>query len=144
MFKTDPDQRLSRWSEFRKTLDLSNNPLDDVAKFWQNAPLIPYHSKIDPYYSRQWPTPWEIVYDNQYDDFTLSLMIGWTLLLTEKFKTAKIEIKTLVDDTAKRLYNIVCVNDQWALNFVDGEPIALDKVPSLYRLENLVPLERPR
>lgn len=144
MFKTDPDQRLSRWSEFRKTLDSSSDPLDDVAKFWQDAPLIPYHSKIDPYYSRQWPTPWEIVYDNHYDDFTLSLMIGWTLLLTEKFKTAKIEIKTLVDDTAKRLYNVVCVNDQWALNFVDGEPVSLDKVPSLYRLENLVPLERPR
>lgn len=144
MFKTDPDQRLSRWSEFRKTLDSSSEALDDVAKFWQSAPLIPYHSKIDPYYSRQWPTPWEIVYDNQYDDFTLSLMIGWTLLLTEKFKTAKIEIKTLVDDTAKRLYNVVCVNDQWALNFVDGEAVPLDKVPSLYRLENLVPLERPR
>jgi hypothetical protein len=144
MFKTEPDQRLSRWSEFRKTLDSSNDPLDDVAKFWQSAPLISYHSKIDPYYTRQWPTPWEIIYENQYDDFTLSLMIGWTLLLTEKFKTAKIEIKTLVDDTAKRLYNVVCVNDQWALNFIDGETVPLDKVPSLYRLENLVPLERPR
>lgn len=144
MFKTDPDQRLSLWSEFRKNLDSSNDPLSAVAKFWQGAPLIPYNNKIDPYFNREWPTPWEIIYENQYDDFTISLMIGWTLLLTEKFKSSKIEIKTLVDDKAKRLYNVVCVDDQWALNFVDGEVELLDKVPSLYRLENLVPLDRPR
>jgi hypothetical protein len=144
MFKTDPDHRLSLWSEFRKNLDSSNNPLDEVAQFWQGAPLIPYNNRIDPYFNREWPTPWEIIYENLYDDFTISLMIGWTLLLTEKFKDSKIEIKTLVDDTAKRLYNVVCVDDQWALNFVDGEVKPLDKVPSLYRLENLVPLDRPR
>jgi len=144
MFKTDPDHRLSLWSEFRKNLDSATDPLNDVAQFWQGAPLIAYNNKIDPYFNREWPTPWEIIYENQYDDFTISLMIGWTLLLTEKFKSSKIEIKTLVDDTAKRLYNVVCVDDQWALNFVDGEVKPLDKVPSLYRLENLVPLERPR
>ena len=144
MFRTDPDQRLSHWSEFRKSLDQNNDPLSAVAVFWQDAPLIPHNHKVDQYYSASWPTPWEIVYDNKYDDFTLALMIGWTILLTERFKDSKVEIKTLVDDQANRLYNIVCVDDQWALNFIDGESVALDKVPSLYRLENLVPLDRPR
>jgi hypothetical protein len=144
MFKTDPDQRLTRWSDFRKSLEEASEPLDAIAKFWQGAPLIPFNHKIDPFFPRDWPTPWEIVYDNKYDDFTLSLIIGYTVLLTERFKNSKVEIKTLVDDTSKRLYNVVCVDDQWALNFVDGEAVSLDSIPSLYRLENLVPLDRPR
>ena len=144
MFRTDPDQRLSHWSEFRKSLDQHEDPFNAIASFWRDAPLIPHNHIIDPYYPASWPTPWEIVYDNKYDDFTLALMIGWTILLTDKFKNSKVEVKTLVDDHASRLYNIVCIDDQWALNFIDGEAVALDKVPSLYRLENLVPLERPR
>ena len=144
MFQKATDERLSDWATFRKNINLSTTPFNEVWEFWKSAPYIPYNNKIDPFNSRSWPTPWEIIVTNKYDDFTLALMIGWTILLTEKFKNSKVELKTLVDDQASRLYNIVCVDDQWALNFIDGEAVALDKVPSLYRLENLVPLDRPR
>jgi len=139
-----PDDRLSLWAEFRQSLESATDPLKDVANLWMDAPTVPYNSKIDPYHQRAWPTPWEILVDNKYDDFTLSLMMGYTLLLTNRFKDSKIEIKTLVDQEHNRLYNVVYIDEHMVLNFKDGEVVTADNIPSLYRLENLVTLERPR
>jgi hypothetical protein len=144
MFKSAPDDRLSLWAEFRRSLEESSQPLNDVAVFWSKAPIIPYNSKIDPFYQASWPTPWEIIVENRYDDFTLSIMMGYTLLYTDRYKDSKIEIKTLVDSQNNRLYNVVYIDDAMVLNFLDGESVAADNVPSLYRLENMVTLERPR
>lgn len=144
MFNASPDDRLTQWAEFRQTLEESKDPLNDVAVFWKQAPLVSHNAKIDPYYQASWPTPWEILVDNRYDDFTLSLMMGYTLLFTERYKDAKIEIKTLVDGAHNRLYNVVYIDDVMVLNFTDGEASSADNVPSLYRLENLVSLGRPR
>jgi len=144
MFNASPDQRLSLWSEFRKNLETSEQPLEDIAKFWRSAPTIAFNNTIDPYYQASWPTPWEIIYDNKYDDFTLSIMMGWTILLTERFKNSKVEIKTLIDDSHNRMYNVVYVDDIYALNYIDEEVVPADKVPGLYRMENLVHLTRPR
>jgi hypothetical protein len=144
MFKTPPDDRLTRWADFRLTLEESEDPLKDVAVFWKQAPLIPHNSKIDPYYQASWPTPWEIIVENRYDDFTLSVMMAYTLLYTDRYKDSKIEIKTLVDADNNRLYNVVYIDESMVLNFLDGEVVTADNVPSLYRLENLVTLERPR
>jgi hypothetical protein len=144
MFKTETDQRLQLWFEFRKNLEVSQDPFQDVVDFWDQAPRIPHNHLIDPYYDREWPTPWEIIERNKYDDFTLSLMIGWTLLMTDRFKTTPMEVRMLVDDKSKRAYNVLCVDNKWALNFQDHEVVPADSIPSLYRVENVVPLKRPR
>jgi hypothetical protein len=144
MFKSMPDDRLTLWADFRLSLESSSDPLKDVAVFWKNAPIVAHNPKIDPYHQRAWPTPWEIIVENKYDDFTLGLMMGYTLLFTERFEHSKIEIKTLVDQEHNRLYNVVYVDETMVLNFRDNEVVNVDNVPSLYRLENLVTLERPR
>jgi hypothetical protein len=144
MFKTDPDLRLHIWFEFRSQLEISEAPLEDLVTFWYQAPLIPHNHLIDPYFNRDWPTPWEIIERNKYDDFTLSLMMGWTLLLTDRYKNSQVEIRTVIDDNTKRVYNILCVDNKWALNFQDHSVVPLDSVPSLYRVENIVPLQKPR
>ena len=144
MFTLGVEDRLAAWSELRKHLDQSKDPLQDVVTFWSDIPFTPHNHNIDPYYQESWPTPWEIIADNRYDDFTKAIMIGYTILLTDRFKNSKVQIKTLVDNDQNRLYNIVCVDDLWALNFRDSEAVSIDNIPSLYRLENLVELSRPR
>ncbi len=144
MFKTETDERLHLWFEFRQSLEVSQDPLQDLIDFWDQAPRIPHNHLIDPYFERDWPTPWEIIERNKYDDFTISLMMGWSLLMTEKFKNSQIEIQTVVDDQSKRIYNIVCIDNSWALNFQDHQAVEMNSIPSLYRVENIVPLKRPR
>jgi hypothetical protein len=144
MFKLSFDDRLSAWTEVRRQVDSSQTPFQEIIDFWSKAPLLPVNPEIDPFYQSSWPTPWEIIENNRYDDFTKTVMMGYTVLLTEKFKNSKVEIRTLVDKDRKRLYNVVYIDDKWVLNFLDFEMIESDKISNSFRVENLILLQRPR
>lgn len=144
MFKESIDDRLSLWYDHRKQIDVSDNPLQMVCDFWHHAPFIPYNKNVDPHFQRNWPTPWEILVENKYDDFTKALMIGWTLKLSKRFQDSKIEVRTLVDSKESREYNVVYINDKWVLNFNDSGPVEATEISEQFRLENLVEVSTPR
>lgn len=144
MFNRSFEERLTAWIELRKGLAHSNTPLEDVWEFWKAAPFIPHNRNVDPYYQQSWPSPWEIIAENKYDEFTKALMIAWTLKLTEKFSNSHIEIKTLVDLSRAREYNIVYIDNNLVLNYSDFGPISADKVPESFKIENLVEVFTPR
>jgi hypothetical protein len=144
MFEKNVDDRLSSWAEHRSQLNHSEDPLASVWEFWRHAPFIPYNNKVDPYYRQSWPSPWEIIVDNKYDDFTKAVMIAWTLKLTKKFENSKIEIKTYIDKDKSRQYNVVCVDDRYAINYNDNGPVTTENIPDSFLLENLIELNTPR
>jgi len=144
MFNQPVDIRLTEWIEHRKELDISSTPLQDVWDFWNQAPFIPHNRNIDPYYQKSWPTPWEIIETNKYDDFTKALMISWTLKLTKKFKDSKIEIKTLVDSNRTREYNVIYIDNTWVINYNDNGPISASDINDEFKLENIIEVAGPR
>jgi hypothetical protein len=144
MFDKSVDERISEWRSFRIKLGRSKNPFQDVVNFWAFAPYIVYNRKIDPYNKKSWPTPWEIIEDNKYDDFTKALMMAWTLSLTEKFKNSSIEIRTYSDQDKKREYNVVVVDSNTVLNFTDDKCNLVSDIPESFILENLIQVEQPR
>lgn len=144
MFHKSLEERLSLWSEFRKNLDVVPDPLKSLSEFWSTAPMVIYNHNIDPYNYRSWPSPWEILAENKYDDFTLALMIGYTLKLTKKFNSNKIEVKTMVDSTKTKLYNLVYVNDDVVLNYDRFDTVNASDIEDLLYLENLVEIIFPR
>jgi hypothetical protein len=143
-FKVSIDDQLTNWANLRQSIETSNDPFTEVWDYWQGAPYIPYNKNVDPYNQRDWPTPWEILVDNQYDDFTKTLMIGWTLKLTKRFSNSCIEVRTMVDKVRNLAYNIVSVDRTWAINYSDNGPVKLENIPNSFYLENLVELETPR
>lgn len=140
MFNKTPDEKISAWVQFRNSIESSETPLADVIDYWKAAPYIPYNNKIDPFNYKSWPTPWEIVIENKYDDFTKAVMIGWTLKLTRRYSNSKIEVRTLVDNQPPAVYNICCVDDEWVLNYSDEGPVLLTKLPDRFLVENLIEL----
>ena len=144
MFNQSVDQRLTEWVNHRKRLDEVEDPLQEVWDFWHNAPFVPHNRNIDPYFQQSWPSPWEIISENKYDEFTRALMIGWTLKLTNKFKNSKIELRTLVDNLRAREYNLVYIDDSWVINYNDNGPVSISAITETVRLENLVELTIPR
>jgi hypothetical protein len=144
MFDQSVNDRLTEWTNHRRQLDESNDPLQAVWDFWHLAPFVPHNKKVDPYYHQSWPTPWDIIVDNKYDDFTKALMISWTLKLTKKFQNSKIEIRTLVDSARTRQYNLVYIDEDWVINYNDNGPTHLSEVPDSFRLENLIEVSTPR
>jgi hypothetical protein len=144
MFSYSVDQRLTEWINCRNTIDQIEEPLQYVWDFWHTAPFIPYNKNIDPFFQRGWPSPWEIIVENKYDDFTRALMIAWTLKLTKKFNNSKIEIRTLVDETHNREYNLVYIDDNWVINYNDNGPIRTSDLVASFKLENLIEVSAPR
>lgn len=144
MFNLSIDDRLSSWSKFRADLDHSSQPLEDVWEFWRQAPYIPYNNKIDPYYQASWPSPWEIIVDNKYDDFTKALMIGWTLKLSNRYKNSSVTIKTYVDKAKNSVYNIVYIDDYWLINYTDNGPVSGEILPESFSLQNIIEVKTPR
>lgn len=143
MFDQSVDDRLSAWASLRSKLDISENPLEDLWEAWKSAPFIPYNNKIDPYFQYEWPTPWEILVENKYDDFTKALMIGWTLKLTKKFQNNLIELQTFIDRNRNYRYNVICVNKQWIINYHEDGPVNIKDLPDSFCLENLIELQIP-
>lgn len=141
MFDKPLDYRLTAWARLRAHVNMSKNPCDVVWEFWKSAPFIAYNHRVDPFNRKSWPTPWEMIKENQYDDFTKALMIGWSLKLTEKFQKSKIEIRTLVDKNKNLIYNVVYVDDKQVINFSDLGPVPTEKVPNSLIIENLIELE---
>jgi hypothetical protein len=137
MFKLDTDLRLSKWAELRTRVETSETPYTDVCEFWNSAPYTPFNRRIDPYYQKSWPTPWEIISENQYDDFTKAIMIAWTLRCTSRFKTEHIELRTYVDKNRTIVYNVVVIGNQ-ALNFSDSGPTDVADIDLDFMLENLI------
>jgi len=144
MFDKSIDQRLSSWYAFRSSLENDNEPFISIWDFWKNAPFIPFNHKIDRYNNTIWPTPWEIIVENKYDDFTKALMIGWTIKLTERFKNSCVELKSIVDNAKNTYYNIVCVDNVWVINYSDMGPVNADLLPKTIFIEYLIELTLPK
>jgi hypothetical protein len=144
MFNLSVDERISAWADLRDTVETCDAPLETVWNFWKDSPFVPYNNRVDPYHHRSWPTPWEIIAENRYDDFTKALMIGWSLKMTKRYKDSIIDVRTMLDNANNRQYNIVCVENSWAINYNDNGPVPLEMVPDSFLIENLTELKVPR
>lgn len=142
MFNLSTEDKLSSWATFRSSLEDSDDPLLDVFDFWKSAPFIPYNKNIDPYNKKTWPTPWEIIAENRYDDFTRAIMMAYSIKYTQRFNNSVIEVRTLVDKNRNHCYNVVCIDNNWAID--DGGVIPLNSIPESFLIENLIELGHPR
>jgi hypothetical protein len=140
MFKLSPDDRISSWAVLRAQLENCEDPFQTVINFWRDAPYVPYNRSVDQYNQQSWPTPWEIIIENQYDDFTRALMIGYSVKFTNRFKDSVIMIRTLIDTDKKSCYNVVSIDEEWVLNFKDDEPMLLKNIPDSFSVENIIGL----
>ncbi len=144
MSKKNIESDLDSWLELRKRLDSIDQPLEEVWIYWNSMPFSPFNPKVDPFNQTSWPTPWEIIVDGIYDDFTKSLMIGWTLKMTERYKNSAIALKTMVDNRNSVEYNLIYIDNDWVINYADDGPTATDKIPEDFWLKNHIELSTPR
>ena len=126
MFETKYEKRLESWARFRESLELSDDPLCEVIKLYKQAPYVSIHT--DPWNKEAWPDPWELIYENQYDDFCRVLGMCYSLQLTERFKGSSFEIHIITDNSLSFVY-LLCVDD-YILGWDDDKPISKDALPT--------------
>jgi len=125
MFNKNYEDRLSIWKDFRKELSSSSDVLLDVITFYQLAPTVSIHT--DPYNQETWPSPWELLYENQYCNFCKILGICYTLQLTESFTDQNFEIHIGIDKQNHETYYLLSVNSN-VIGFNDNY-IHIDELP---------------
>ncbi len=116
--------RLTDWKEFRDSLEVSDTPFEDVAKFWSLAPFVsPY---LNPQNPNEWPDPWHLVLDSHLDNLAIALGMLYTIKLTRRFMDAKCEIHT--SKSSKETRYMLVVNQQHVLNLQYGDVVNFDSL----------------
>ncbi len=107
MFDLHGTERLTEWKRFRSSLEVSTQPLVEVAELWSRAPFVnPY---LDPKDPTKWPDPWQLVLDLKLDDLAICLGMLYTIKLTQRFMDTECEIHTsmLPEEFNKKFFLVV-------------------------------------
>lgn len=134
MFEKRYEQRLEAWSSFRDSLEESEDPLRDVVTFYSNAPYVSIHT--DPWDQSTWPTPWELLNENLYDDFCRVLGMCYSLQLTDRFKGSTFEIHICTLNNLSQIYLLFIDNGKYVLGY-DDEIISTENLPSDLRSQEI-------
>lgn len=110
MFNKKYEDRLREWNLFRKTLETSLNPLQDAIDFYNQAPMVSI--QVDPWDTDSWLNPWELLYENQYCDFSKILAICYSLQLTERFMAEDFEIHIYTNNKESKTIYLLLVQDK--------------------------------
>lgn len=115
VFDAYGNDRLVEWKEFRDSLEISLNPLEDVAELWSHAPFVsPY---LDPQNPSEWPDPWHLILDLRLDDLAIALGMLYTIKLTQRFIDTKCEIHMSMPSNRNEPSYLLIVDEKYVLNF---------------------------
>ena len=129
MFDRHGTDRLTQWKEFRDSLEISNTPFDDVAKFWSQAPFVsPY---LNPQTPTEWPDPWHLVLDSRLDELAIALGMLYTIKLTRRFMDSKCEIHTSMLPKEKHPRYFLIVDNTYVLNFEYKNVVDVSAIPEI-------------
>ena len=78
------EQRLIDWKNIRSIINEEQNPLEILSKIYFYCPRT--KTKTDEYKSDTWLEPWQLIERNEYNEFDLSLLLCYTIMITEQFK----------------------------------------------------------
>lgn len=139
MFDKKYEDRLAVWHDFRKSLEVVDDPLQAVIDFYSNAPMVSINT--DPYDRTTWLDPWELINENQYCEFCTVLGQCYSLQLTERFTGVDFEIHIAIDKEKSESYYLLHVGDKvlgYRNNYVSVDDIPQSVVSQkVYRMPNL-------
>ena len=125
------------WYQLRQTLETSEDPFSDVAKFFLRLPRVKFYT--DPYDSTTWPTPWELIDENEYCEFNLILGMCYTIQLTERFKGCRPTINLAIDIVNKTVYYLLCIDDR--VYGYDDSWITMSELPKSLKMQKIYPMK---
>jgi hypothetical protein len=114
VFILDYDSRLRSWSRLRD--ELLKSTLEkicvDVDKFWQRVPTQNHY--LHPDFIKDWPDPWQLLFDNTFCNYSRALGMIYTLLL---LGTKNIELVEAKDDNSNEVVLVLVDNAKYVLNY---------------------------
>lgn len=128
MFDLNETNKLQQWKNFRNSLEVSSTAFEDVAQFWSRTPFVSNY--LDPFDSKSWPDPWQLILNNKFDDLGIVLGMCYTLQLTERFKDNKFEIHMSMSQLKKDWRYVLLIDDDTVLNWNFGSVAKFNEIDS--------------
>lgn len=132
MFNKNFYERLKIWRDLRHCIEYGDNPISLVLEFWNKVPIE--RLTVDPYDKDTWPHPWEMIYNNQYCEFTKILAIFYTLQLTDRFSECQFEIHICTDRENSEVKYLLYINDK-VIGYYHDDIIFATLLPESLRIE---------
>jgi hypothetical protein len=136
MWKLETGERLARWRDFRKSLDLLSldSAVQATADFWQGCPFNPYY--LDPADSESWPTAWDLITENYYCDLAKALGIVYTMHFSAHDQALAPEIHIYIDPETGYAYNLsVFAKGKYVVNFLDSTIVNIESINKKLKLK---------
>jgi hypothetical protein len=117
VFLFDYETRLRSWSRLRDLLvkcDFEKICID-VDKFWQLVPTSNHY--LHPDFIKDWPDPWQLLFDNTYCNYSRALGMIYTLIL---LGINKLELVEAVDDNSNEVVLVLVDDAKYVLNYWPG------------------------
>jgi len=95
----------------------------------------------DPWTTETWPSPWELIDENQYCEFSRLLGICYTLQLTDKFSQSTFEIHIAIDNERSSTYYLLYVDDL-VIGYDEDTYIHKSKLPSTLHSQQPYPMPK--
>jgi hypothetical protein len=128
VFDLNETNKLQQWKNFRNSLEVSSTAFEDVAQFWSRTPFVSNY--LDPFDSKSWPDPWQLILNNKFDDLGIVLGMCYTLQLTERFKDNKFEIHMSMSQLKKDWRYVLLIDDITVLNWNYGSVAKFNEINS--------------
>ena len=118
MWTLRSDDRLAEWKLFRK--NIGNLSFDDAVSktvhLWSYAPFVAHY--LDHCDTSVWPTPWELVANNTYDDMAKALGMIYTLFLSAHGSHHSFALINVKASSTLEHYSLVSIdNGKFILNY---------------------------
>ena len=84
------EDKVKVWKDLRSTLETHPNPLDCLMSFVNTLPVS--SRKVNPWDPKTQVQPWELIGKESFTNYEFSLLICYTLQLTDRFSASQIEI----------------------------------------------------
>jgi hypothetical protein len=114
VFILDYESRLRNWSRLRDELTKSTAQeiCIEVDKFWQNVPVSNHY--LHPDFMKDWPDPWQLLFDNTFCNYARALGMLYTLIL---LGIKKLELVEAVDDNSNEVVLVLVDDAKYVLNY---------------------------
>ena len=116
MWPVGYEECLQSWVQLRE--DCNNKSLQEqlnqIAEWWGHAPRVKHVIHWND--KESWPTPWELLADNSYDELAIALGMSYTILMLDNIN-ATVEIAQAKDGTASDFYIALVDDRKYILNY---------------------------
>lgn len=137
MFNAKYENRLQEWRSLRDSIEESDDPLRLCLEFWDNIPECKIAA--DPYDESTWPSPWEMIEENNFCAFVKILAICYTLQLTERFSHDSFEINIVQDRKRQDVFYLLFF-DTTCIGYEPMKHTPIDQLPKDLFFEKRCPM----